>query len=181
MLRYLYRNKLHLSILSALAAASWSVYFGIPVNGWAVTTVFLLTFSIYQDNRLTDAIEDAINDPENLLNAIRHDLLITFVIFYLLSLLALAIAFPFGTSAFSATAVIIAIGYLYNHKWVPEWLSRRWHGARRLKDIYIVKNLMPALDWATAMVFLPLLFDRRPLSLKAWICWGYSISNTNVL
>ena len=47
------------------------------------------------------------------------------------------------------------------------------NGARRLKDIYIVKNLTPPLDWATALVFLPLFFEGIPLSLKAWICWGY--------
>ena len=47
------------------------------------------------------------------------------------------------------------------------------NGARRLKDIYIVKNLNPPLDWATAIVFLPLFFAGRPLTLQAWISWGY--------
>ncbi len=173
MLRYFFRNKLHLSILSALGAASWSLYFDIPVNRWAVLSVFLLTFSIYQYNRLTDDIEDAANDPESLVSAVKHDLLITYVIFYLCSFVALVIAFPFGQPAFWATIFIIVIGYLYNQKIFPDFLSRRLKGARRLKDIYIVKNLTPPLDWATALVFLPLLFAGRPLSLKAWICWGY--------
>ncbi len=63
---YFFRNKIHLSLLSAIGAASWSVYFDIPVNGWAVLTVFLLTFSIYQYNRLTDDVEDSTNDPDGL-------------------------------------------------------------------------------------------------------------------
>jgi 4-hydroxybenzoate polyprenyltransferase len=173
MLHYLFRNKLHLSLLSALGAASWSVYFDIPVNGWAISSVFFLTFSIYQYNRLTDDIEDATNDPEGLKNALKHEAFITYVTFYLISLISLVIAFQFGQSAFWTTAFIIIIGLLYNRKCFPAFLSRRLNGARRLKDIYIVKNLTPPLDWATALVFLPLMFDGRPLSLKAWICWGY--------
>ncbi|MCE1273910.1 MAG: UbiA family prenyltransferase [Chlorobiales bacterium] len=145
MLHYFYRNKLHLSLLSALAAASWSAYFDIPINRWAIISVFFLTFSIYQDNRLTDDIEDAINDPESLVNAVRNEVLIIYVVYYLISIVSLVIAF----------------------------LYRRLDGARRLKDLYIVKNLTPPLDWATALVFLPLFYNGRPLSLKAWICWGY--------
>ncbi len=170
---YFFRNKLHLSILSALGAASWSIYFKIPINGWAIATVFLLTFSIYQDNRLTDDVEDSTNDPEGLNNALKHQDLITYVTFYLVSFISLIIAFQFGQSAFWTTALIIAIGFLYNHKCFPASLSRRLNGARRLKDIYIIKNLTPPLDWATALVFLPLIYGGQSLSLKAWICWGY--------
>ncbi|ASQ90393.1 ubiquinone biosynthesis protein UbiA [Prosthecochloris sp. GSB1] len=170
---YFFRNKLHLSILSALGAASWSIYFTIPVNGWVVLCVFLLTFSIYQDNRLTDDIEDAGNDPEGLKNALENRQIITYLTFYPASILSLVIAFQFGQPAFWTTVLIIVIGFLYNHKCFPKFLSRRLNGARRLKDIYIVKNLAPPLDWATALVFLPLFFEGRSLSLPAWLCWGY--------
>jgi len=170
---YFFRNKLHLSFLSALGAASWSIYFDIPVNAWAVLTVFLLTFSIYQDNRLTDDKEDAANDPEGLKNALKNKGLITYGIFYLISFISLLIAFQFGQPAFWTTVLIILIGFLYNHKCFPAFLARLLNGARRLKDIYIVKNLTPPLDWAVALVFLPLFFEGESLSLKAWICWGY--------
>jgi len=170
---YFFRNKLHLSFLSALGAASWSIYFDIPVNAWAVLTVFLLTFSIYQDNRLTDDKEDAANDPEGLKNALKNKTLITYVIFYLSSFISLLISFQFGQPAFWTTVLIILIGFLYNHKCFPAFLARLLNGARRLKDIYIVKNLTPPLDWAVALVFLPLFFEGESLSLKAWICWGY--------
>ena len=170
---YFFRNKLHLSLLSALGAASWSMYFNIPLNGWSVVTVFLLTFSIYQDNRLTDDIEDAVNNPEGLKNALKNQVLITIITFYLVSFITLLIAFQFGQTAFWTTALIIVIGFLYNHKCFPASLSRRLNGARRLKDIYIVKNLTPPLDWATALIFLPLIYGGYSLSLKAWICWIY--------
>ncbi|NTV61103.1 MAG: UbiA family prenyltransferase [Chlorobiaceae bacterium] len=170
---YFFRHKLHLSLLSALGASSWSVYFDIPLNGWAILSVFLLTFSIYQDNRLTDVIEDELNDPEGLENAHRNQVLITYVTFYLCSFVSLLIGFQFGQPAFWTTALIILIGFLYNHKCFPVFLSSRLNGAKRLKDIYIVKNLTPPLDWATALIFLPLFFEGEPLSIKAWICWGY--------
>lgn len=170
---YFFQNKLHLSVLSALGAAAWSIYFDIPVNPWAILTVFLLTFSIYQYNRLTDDLEDATNDPEGLKNAQQNEGFITYVTFYLLSIAALVIAYLFGPVAFWTTVVIEIIGFLYNQKCFPNFISRRLGGARRLKDIYVVKNLTPPLDWATALVFLPLFFEGQPLSLKAWICWGY--------
>jgi 4-hydroxybenzoate polyprenyltransferase len=170
---YFFRNKLHLSMLSALGAASWSVYFTIPINGWAILTVFLLTFSIYQDNRLTDDIEDAMNDPEGLKNALKNKAVITYGTYYLVSIISLIIAVQFGQPAFWTTAFIIIIGFLYNHKCFPTFLSGRLNGARRLKDIYVVKNLTPPLDWATAIIFLPLFFEGQPLTPKAWICWGY--------
>jgi 4-hydroxybenzoate polyprenyltransferase len=172
-LHYFFRNKLHLSLLSALGAASWSVYFKIQVNGWVILTVFLLTFSIYQSNRLTDDFEDATNDPEGLKNALKHQVLITYVTFYLISFISLVIAFQFGQSAIWTTALIIFIGFLYNQKCFPAILSSRLNGARRLKEMYIVKNIAPAFDWATALVFLSLFFEGHSLSLKAWICWLY--------
>ncbi len=171
--QYFFRHKLHLSFLSALGAASWSIYFSIPVNGWALLCVFLLTFSIYQDNRLTDDVEDAANNPEGLKDALENRKIIVYATFYPFSIISLVIAFQFGPPAFWTTAIVILIGFLYNHKCFPAFLSRRLNGARRLKDIYIVKNLAPPLDWATALVFLPLFFEGRPLSLQAWICWGY--------
>ena len=170
---YFFRNKLHLSFLSALGAVSWSIYFDIPVNGWAILTVFLLTFSIYQDNRLTDDIEDAANNPEGLKNALKNEKLITYVTFHLASVISLVIAFQFGQLAFWTTALVILIGFLYNHKSFPAFLSMRLSGARRLKDIYIVKNLTPPLDWATAIIVLPLFFAGHSLSFKTWVCWGY--------
>jgi 4-hydroxybenzoate polyprenyltransferase len=152
---------------------SWSLYFNIPINGWAILTVFLLTWSIYQDNRITDDVEDATNDPEGLSNALKNEAVITFVSTYLIPLIALIIASQFGHPAFWTTALIILIGFLYNHKCFPAFLSSRLNGARRLKDIYIVKNLTPPVDWATAIIFLPLFFAGHSLSVKAWICWGY--------
>ncbi len=170
---HFFRYKLHLSLLSAVAAASWSIFFDIPVNGWALLCVFLLTFSIYQDNRLTDDVEDAANDPEGLQDAVQNKNLITYATFYPLSITCLVIAFQFGQPAFWTTVIVILIGFLYNHKCFPDFVSARLNGARRLKDIYIVKNLTPPLDWATALVFLPLFFAGQPLFLQAWICWGY--------
>ncbi|NTW70519.1 MAG: UbiA family prenyltransferase, partial [Chlorobiaceae bacterium] len=170
---YFFRNKLHLSVLSSLGAASWSVYFDIPVNGWAVLTVFLLTFSIYQDNRLTDDVEDATNDPDGLSNALKNEAFITYITSWLLPFIALVIALQFSQAALWTTALIILIGFLYNHKCFPTFISRRLNGARRLKDIYVVKNLTPPLDWATAIIFLPLFFEGQPITPKAWICWGY--------
>ncbi len=172
-MNYFFRNKIHLSLLSALGAAMWQLYFGTEINLWCVAVVFLLTLSIYQYNRLTDDVEDAINDPDNLTRAQASSFLIHYVFFYALTAIALFIAAFFGWIAFLTTLFIALIGFLYNQKCFPDALAHLLNGARRLKDMYIVKNLAPPIDWATAMVLLPLLFEGEPLSLKVWICWGY--------
>ncbi|MFQ3597142.1 MAG: UbiA family prenyltransferase [Chloroherpetonaceae bacterium] len=179
-MNYLFRNKIHLSLLSALGAAMWSLYFGVEVNLWCVVSVFFLTFSIYQYNRLTDDVEDAVNDPDNLTRAKSTKFLIHYVFFYALTAVALFISAFFGTAAFFTTLFIALVGFLYNEKCFPDWLTKQLNGARRLKDMYIIKNLTPPIDWATAMVLLPLLFAGESLSqesnlfsLKVWICWGY--------
>lgn len=168
-----FRNKIHLSLLSALGAAMWPIYFGVEINLWCVAVVFVLTLSIYQYNRLTDEVEDSINDPDNLARAQASSFLIHYVFFYALTCVALFISIFFGLTAFFTTLFIALIGFLYNEKCFPDVLARRLSGARRLKDVYIIKNLAPPIDWATAMVLLPLLFAGESLSLRAWICWGY--------
>ncbi len=173
MVNYFFRNKIHLSLLSALGAATWSLYFGIEVNLWCVAVVFLLTLSIYQYNRLTDDVEDAINNPDSLTHAQASSFLIHYVLFYALTAVALFISAFFGTAAFFTTLFMALVGFLYNEKCFPDALAERLNGARRLKDMYIVKNLAPPIDWATAMVLLPFIFAGKPPSLTAWICWLY--------
>ncbi|MBC8044841.1 MAG: UbiA family prenyltransferase [Rhizobacter sp.] len=177
MSNYFFRNKIHLSLLSALGVCTWSTFFDLAINPWAVLVVFLLTLSIYQYNRLTDDIEDAANETENLADAHRHEFLIKYVLFYFLSALCLVIAVFFGLNAFLITLFTQAVGFFYNQKCFPDWLSVRLGGARRLKDLYIIKNLTPPLDWATAMILLPLVFaGGKDFSPKVWICWGYTFT-----
>jgi 4-hydroxybenzoate polyprenyltransferase len=173
MSNYFFRNKIHLSICSSLGVAAWSVFFGWPVNIWAVLTVFLLTLSIYQYNRLTDDVEDAANEKENLRNAQQNTFLIKYVFFYATSLVCLVIAGFFGLQAFLITLLVEIIGFLYNDKCFPESVSKALGGAKRLKDIYVIKNLTPPIDWATAMIILPAVFVNEPVSLKVWVCWVY--------
>lgn len=173
LVNHFFRNKIHLSLLSALGAAMWPLYFGVPVNCWCIAVVFLLTFSIYQYNRLTDEIEDSINNPESCALAKQSSFLIHYVFFYVLTAVVLLISACFGWRVFLTTLLMALIGFLYNQKCFPDALAQQFNGARRLKDMYIVKNLAPPIDWATAMVILPLLFEGEPLSLKVWVCWGY--------
>ncbi|MCS7014251.1 MAG: UbiA family prenyltransferase [Chloroherpetonaceae bacterium] len=172
-LQFIFRNKLHLATLAALGAATWAIYFGVPIIWQCLLTVFLLTLSIYQYNRLTDVAEDLHNQPENLRAAQRQSFFITYCLFYAATLVSLVLAAQFGWQTFLITFLLAAIGFLYNQKCFPEALSQAVGGAKRLKDLYIIKNLVPPIDWATAMIVLPLAFANQPISLRAWVCWVY--------
>jgi 4-hydroxybenzoate polyprenyltransferase len=157
-------------------AAAWSVYFGLEVNWICLAVVFMLTFSIYQYNRLTDEAEDNINDPDSLALAKKNASLIQHLFFYTLSIISLLVAAGYGWKVWLAVILIEAIGYSYNEKCFPDFLVRLTKGKRRLKEFFIIKNIAPSIDWATAMVLLPLLFDNEDLTLKAWLCWAYTFA-----
>jgi 4-hydroxybenzoate polyprenyltransferase len=108
--------------------------------------VFLMTFSVYSLNKLTDIKEDAVNMPERLrFLAGRKNL----VLYYSLAayLLAILLAFMDMPSTVPIVLIPLAANLIYSSKLLP--------GLPRLKDIPVMKNLFVAATWATCAALLP--------------------------
>lgn len=121
--------------------------------------VFLMTFSIYSLDKITDSKEDRINMPErqSFLAVRRKLVLYHSIAAYALSALVIWLDRP-------ASLFIIFIPLAAN----AAYGSRLIAGVSRLKDIPVVKNLVVAASWALVTALLPateMTLDLGPLTV----------------
>ncbi|MHC1631846.1 MAG: UbiA family prenyltransferase [Methanotrichaceae archaeon] len=110
------------------------------------SAMFLITFSIYSLNKLTDLEEDAINMPERLsfLSDRRNIILFSALGAYLLSIMLI---FVENLLAVPIVFVPLITNAVYSSKLLP--------GIPRLKDIPVMKNVTVSVSWALVCVLLP--------------------------
>jgi 4-hydroxybenzoate polyprenyltransferase len=115
--------------------------------------VFLMTFSVYNLNKLTDIGEDAINTPERLrfLAGKKTQMLCISFGAYALSAIIAFLSLP---SALPVIFIPLAANALYSSRLLP--------GIPRLKDIPIMKNAIVALSWALVCTLMPALEMNKP-------------------
>jgi 4-hydroxybenzoate polyprenyltransferase len=119
----------------------------IPVNHGICFAVFLMTFSVYSANKLTDIEEDAINRPDRADFLEGREEIILFLSIYAFLISALI------TYASEHIAILILfIPFIANC-----FYSIRLHPRLpRLKDIPFVKNIVVGLSWALVCTLMPL-------------------------
>jgi 4-hydroxybenzoate polyprenyltransferase len=151
-------SNLLLAIGAALASFSGCVVVGLPLTDIIpFLIVFLITFSIYTLNRRTDIEEDTVNHPERLEFVKRHEksLLTVAVLSYAT---ALSLASLRNLETFLVSLLPIVVVGLYSLKWVPSRMRKRAKFSR-LKELFIVKNCVVALTWASMMFVLVTYFS----------------------
>jgi 4-hydroxybenzoate polyprenyltransferase len=111
-----------------------------------VLAIFLITYSIYGVNKLTDIKEDAINAPERaqLVKKIEPIFKFSLVFSFIISLL---LVFLVNVLTLPILLFPLFTGTLYSIKFSKN--------LPRLKDILGVKNITIALSWAVCMALLP--------------------------
>jgi 4-hydroxybenzoate polyprenyltransferase len=114
-------------------------------------SVFLMVFSVYSLNKLTDMKEDAINMPERVsfIKGRKRLVLSYSLIAYFLSVL---LAFREDPSTIPLLFIPLASNALYSIKLIP--------GIPRFKDIPVMKNLFVALSWTLVCTLMPALYLR---------------------
>ncbi len=109
-------------------------------------SVFLMTFSLYSLNKITDIKEDSINMPERVrfLKG-RTNAIVTYSIAaYLLCMLLILLDKP---TSIAIVLIPLIANALYGSRLIP--------GLPRLKDIPVMKNIVVAISWATVTTLLP--------------------------
>jgi 4-hydroxybenzoate polyprenyltransferase len=108
--------------------------------------VFLMTFSVYSLDKLTDSEEDLINMPErvNFISGRRNLILYCSITAYVL---AAVITFLDKPLALPIILVPLMANAIYGSKLIP--------GLPRLKDIPVMKNVVVALSWSLVTTLLP--------------------------
>ncbi|MEA2045332.1 MAG: UbiA family prenyltransferase [Euryarchaeota archaeon] len=118
---------------------------GLRPNIQICSAAFLLCFSVYSLNKLTDVDEDAINMPERtrFLVGKRRLVLYTSLGAHILSILLIFLVKPL---AVPILFVPHAVNAIYGSKPIP--------GVPRLKDVFVVKSMSVALSWSLFTTFL---------------------------
>jgi 4-hydroxybenzoate polyprenyltransferase len=136
---------------------------GLPCTLPMMLVLFLSTYAVYNMNRKTDEVEDAINHADRYAFTKRYEK------FFARSspfayLLALGVAGLYGPLAAAVTALPLAAGILYSSPLLPARF-----GYRRLKEIPFVKNAVVASAWSITPGLVPPLFAGVPLQASTWI------------
>ncbi|PKL71537.1 MAG: prenyltransferase [Methanobacteriales archaeon HGW-Methanobacteriales-2] len=121
--------------------------YGAPVSYQLIMATFLVIYSVYGLNKITDTEEDQLNAPErsNLISS--HQKLFTYSSF-IAYILAVIIGILHGWQVILVLLFPLLAGVIYSiqvHPRIP-----------RLKDIFAVKSLVVALSWTVGNTFLPL-------------------------
>ncbi|NPV61268.1 MAG: UbiA family prenyltransferase [Methanotrichaceae archaeon] len=122
------------------------ILLGAEPNHFICFSVFLMTFSVYSLNKLSDADEDAINTPERarFLQGKKRSMYVVALAAYIFSALIALIIAPL-----TILVVLIPIGAnaVYSSRLIP--------GIPRLKDIPVMKNVVVAVSWASVCTLMP--------------------------
>jgi len=129
---------------SLLAYVSFLLY-EVRVGFSLLIASCLLTFTVYNLNKLTDIKEDSVNVPERagFIEKNKHSVIRAAIVSYIA---ALSISFLQNPFAILIILFPFCIGIVYSIK-----ISNF-----RLKDITGIKNIVIALSWSVAGTFLPL-------------------------
>lgn len=149
----------YLAAVAAVETAIVMYLLSIPANPAPVVTA-LVTFSVYSYDRIVDADTDALSNPRQAAFVRKHgDVL--YVLASLSYAAALTTALLWGPLAFGLTLLPGLFAVLYAADWVPDLGGR----IRRLKQIVVVNSALVASAWTITLVFLPLAFAGRTLSV----------------
>jgi 4-hydroxybenzoate polyprenyltransferase len=112
--------------------------------------MFLVVYSVYSINKLTDQEEDAVNTPERSIFVEGNErfLLTIAIASYVAALLLGLIESPFAAGIL-LVPLLTGIAYSTNPLSII--------GIPRLKDIFLVKSFIVAFSWAVCAAFLPAL------------------------
>jgi len=122
------------------------VLLGVTPDVLVCFAVFLMTFSIYSLDKITNSNEDAINMPERsiFLSGRRKIVLCYSLAAYALSALLILLDKPL---AIPIIFIPLAANAVYGSRLIP--------GIPRLKDVPVVKNFVVAISWALVTALLP--------------------------
>jgi 4-hydroxybenzoate polyprenyltransferase len=141
-LKFLTLNSLFLALNGSMVVVFSYALYGIEMAPILLLLAFLITFSVYGMNKVTDKVEDSINKPETVSGKTHY--LVSSIAAMLVSL---AVGALMGITVFVILIVPLIIGVVYSVK-----LSK---ATPRLKDVVGVKSGVVAFSWAFTGSLLP--------------------------
>ncbi len=158
-------SSLFLSINGTLLLYISFLMLGLALKPILLCAMFLVVYSVYSLNRLTDQEEDAVNMPTRsaFVQGNERVLLTLAVVSYIVALFLGWVENPFA-------ALILLVPFMSGILYSADVFSVI--GIPRLKDIFLVKSLIVAFSWAICITFLPALYLHGDLT-KLWFIFPF--------
>ncbi len=158
---------MHIGILAYVTAIFHMRCVGIKLYNNLVPFIsFLIVWSAYLENLTTDTREDSYNIcPHGILPNIEKRLYPVerfYPVFYLSALL-LSLTISFNYFVWVLASIIIFSSYV--HRWIPGGHKK----VKRLKEIYIIKNIIPPLGWIFSVWVVPFVYSGEQFIFEYFI------------
>ncbi len=166
MIRLWVFNRFQATFFAIGALWGFSSLLGYSVKPFDWIIVPFLATCAYQLNRLSDFEEDQLNYPEDAKSAMENQRTILFI-----SIGSFLGAFLPGLLYSSSAGIImisslLLLGYLYSFPTIGS------NPKLRIKDVFIGKNLAPAVGWAVTVVLYPVVNAGRNLDFEVLSCFA---------
>ncbi len=146
---------------------SFSLY-GTPISYPLILATFLVIYSVYGINKITDTEEDQLNAPERSDLISRHKNLFKYTAVSAYAL-AVIIGLLYGLQVLLVLLFPLLAGVIYSIQINPR--------IPRLKDIFAVKSVIVALSWTVGNTFLPIVDYNVNLMVMVMIFYLFFIKS----
>lgn len=160
------RSRIHIILCSIAATWGWARVTGGFVTAGDFLVVSLTMASVYSWNRLEDGREDCVNDPVASRHAADHRSGIS-LFCCIAACGAVGLSLLHGDpSAVGYVLLVLLLGLLYSTPIRGPVLRRR------LKEVFLVKNLTSAVGWSVLTIIYPAVHTGTPIELMHWCAVG---------
>lgn len=159
-------NRFQATFFAIAALWGFSSLLDVSVKPFDWIIVPLVATGVYQLNRISDFKEDNLNYPEDARSAMKNR---TFILFITIGSFVGSILLGLMYSSTAGIVLIsglLALGYLYS---IPSIGSSPM---LRIKDLFIGKNLAPAVGWAVTVCLYPVVNSGRKPDFEVLSCFG---------
>lgn len=165
---------IHSSLVLAAVASSKvfvaALLLSVPAD-LAAVVAFLVTFAVYNHDKLTDLEEDSVNVPDRV--AFFDSWATLFVVLSAAAyVVALGLSALGGPMALALTLFPGVVGILYSTTWLPVT------EADRLKDVLVVSTAAVGVAWAVPLALLPLAFENAAYGSAAFVVVAFFFLRT---
>lgn len=175
MIRLWVFNRFQATFFAIGALWGFSSLLGYTVKPIDWIIVPLLATCVYQMNRLSDFEEDLLNYPEDAKSAMKNRRFILFAsVGSFLGTLLLGLLYS-STVGIIMISSLLLLGYLYSFPTIGS------NPRLRIKDIFIGKNLAPAIGWAATVGLYPVVNAGRNLDFEVLSCFAAIVAGSILL
>lgn len=152
-LEFFISKRIHIGILAFLEVIFFMRCLGINTYHPLVPFIsFFIVWAAYLENLTTDKKEDNLGQtPHGLFPFVESKLYSIEKFYPFLYLAAIVLSLLVSLKCLLYVVLTIIVFFSYVHKWVPIGKNKR----KRLKEIFIIKNLIPPIGWVFSTGIIP--------------------------